>query len=249
MILNIVDENWASGSGSVTPSTEDKNPSHVVLSPNLTTCHSSFSHMHRPVYCCPPKRESEEPIIDFQFPDPTKQPIRVRKPAHLVDKVFIAKYNKAITIMKSLPYDDPRSFMHQANIHCLFCTGSYNQQHSNSLFKIHRSWLFFPWHRMMIYFHERILGSLIEDDTFALPFWNWDSPEGMVIPDMFLNGSFVDIERDISHLPPKVVNDDYDEEEKLGLGPEDQKAYNVALMYNQMISGAKKIRTFHGLSL
>ncbi|KAI3943346.1 hypothetical protein MKW92_053747 [Papaver armeniacum] len=133
----------------------------------------------------------------------------------------------------------------QADIHCIFCTGAYNQQHSNSLMKIHRSWMFFPWHRMMIYFHERILGSLIGDDTFALPFWNWDSPEGMHVPDMFLNGSFVDTERDSSHLPPQVVDVNFDEQER-GLGHEEQKAYNVGFMYTQMISAAKNPELFMG---
>ncbi|KAI3845510.1 hypothetical protein MKW92_033146 [Papaver armeniacum] len=195
MILRIIDESWFHGNSHVVINTEDKKPSHVVLSPNLTTCHPSFSDDNKPVYCCPPKRESEEPFIDFQFPDPSIQPIRVRRPAHIMDKDkdFVAKYNNAISIMKSLPYDDPRSF---------------------------RSWMFFPWHRMMIYFHERILG------------------KGMHVPDMFLNGSFVDTERDSSHLPPQVVDVNFDEQER-GLGHEEQKAYNVGFMYTQMISAAK----------
>ncbi|KAI3877071.1 hypothetical protein MKW92_025822, partial [Papaver armeniacum] len=167
---------------------EIKPKHHVILTPNLSTCHKSLSDAGRPVYCCPPKHESLEPIIDFKFPN--------------ISEPF--KYNKAITIMKSLPYDDPRNFMRQANIHCIYCTGAYNQQNSNSLLKIHRSWMFFPWHRMMIYFHERILGSLIGDETFALPFWNWDSPEGMFIPDMYMYGSMVDTQRDTSHLPPVI---------------------------------------------
>ncbi|TVU16157.1 hypothetical protein EJB05_39708, partial [Eragrostis curvula] len=33
-----------------------------------------------------------------------------------------------------------------------------------------------------LYFHERILDKLTDDDTFALPFWNWDSPGGMTLP-------------------------------------------------------------------
>ncbi|KAI3971792.1 hypothetical protein MKW92_027931, partial [Papaver armeniacum] len=216
-------------------------PKRVVLSPNLTTCHQSLSDADQPVYCCPPKSETLEPIVDFQFPD-TSKPMKVRKPAHLVDAEYIAKYNKAIEIMKSLPYEDPRNYIRQANMHCLYCTGSYNQQHSNSLLKIHRTWLFFPWHRMVLYFHERILGSLIGDENFALPFWNWDSPDGMFIPDMYLNGSMAD---ESSHLPPQVADINYDYVES-GLGTSDQISANVALMYNQMVSGAKKAELFMG---
>ncbi|RZC79464.1 hypothetical protein C5167_003816 [Papaver somniferum] len=242
-ILGFFDETWVAMEDA-NAINEEIRPKHVILTPNLTTCHKSLSDADRPVYCCPPKRESLEPIIDFKFPD-ISEPIRVRKPAHMVDADYIAKYNKAIAIMKSLPYDDPRSYMRQANMHCIYCTGAYNQQNSNSLLKIHRSWMFFPWHRMMIYFHERILGSLIGDENFALPFWNWDSPEGMFIPDMYLNGSMVDTQRDSSHLPPQVADINYDYFER-GLGPEDQISTNVAFMYNQMVSGAKKTELFMG---
>ncbi|KAF8405245.1 hypothetical protein HHK36_010146 [Tetracentron sinense] len=236
IFLSVVEEGWSSGSNADFVG--------VVLSPNLTTCHKSLSDADRPVYCCPPKRDSEEPFIDFQFPDPSS-PLRLRRPAHLVDADYIAKYNKALSIMKSLPYDDPRNHMRQANMHCIYCTGAYNQQHSNSLLKIHRSWLFFPWHRMMLYFHERIIGSLIGDDTFALPFWNWDAPDGMKIPNMYMNGSFVDKDRENSHLPPQVADINFDYVES-GLEPEDQIATNIALMYHQMVSGAKKTELFMG---
>ncbi|KAI3969881.1 hypothetical protein MKX01_038349 [Papaver californicum] len=242
-ILGFFDETWLTMEESKAINEEIK-PKHVILTPNLTTCHKSLSDADRPVYCCPPKRESLEPIIDFKFPD-ISEPIKVRKPAHMVDADYIAKYNKAIAIMKSLPYDDPRSYMRQANMHCIYCTGAYNQQNSNSLLKIHRSWMFFPWHRMMIYFHERILGSLIGDENFALPFWNWDSPEGMFIPGMYLNGSMIDTQRDSSHLPPQVADINYDYFER-GLGPEDQISTNIAFMYNQMVSGAKKTELFMG---
>ncbi|KAJ4827432.1 hypothetical protein Tsubulata_011085 [Turnera subulata] len=215
------------------------------VSPNLTTCHQSSSPSGFRIYCCPPRSESDEAIIEFQFPDPSSSPLRIRRAAHLVDHNYLTKYNKALSIMKSLPYTDPRSFTRQANLHCLYCTGSYNQKYSNSEFSIHRSWLFFPWHRMMLYFHERILGNLIGDDTFALPFWSWDIPEGMVIPEMYMNASLFHGERDFSHFPPNVVDLDYRNKES-GLSPEDQIRTNLALMYRQMVSGAKTMELFMG---
>ncbi|KAF9621060.1 hypothetical protein IFM89_016084 [Coptis chinensis] len=243
MIISIVTSSWPSSSNEVTTEPNNK-PGHVLLSPNLSTCHGSLTDEGRPIYCCPPKRESDEPFIDFQFPDNTSL-VRIRRPAQKVDKEYIAKYNRALSIMKSLPYDDPRSFWRQADVHCVFCSGAYNQLHSNHLLKIHRSWLFFPWHRMMLYFHERILGSLIGDDTFALPFWNWDNPKGMLIPDMYLNGSFYDSQRESAHLPPQVADINFDYVER-GLGPEDQIEANIAFMYHQMVSGAKKTELFMG---
>ncbi|KAI3959027.1 hypothetical protein MKX01_023703 [Papaver californicum] len=185
MILHIIDESWFYGNGHVVVNIKDMKPSHVVLSPNLTTCHPSFTDEHKQIKCCPPKHEFEEPFICY-FPDPLTQPIRVRRPTHVMDKDadFVAKYNKAIAIMKSLMM--------------ILVTSSYNQQYSYTLMNVHMSWMFFPWHRMMI-----------------------------------------------SHLPPQVVDGNYQGKER-GLGWEKQKAYNVALMYTQMISAAKKPELFMG---
>lgn len=223
----------------------------LTVSPNLTTCHLSFPRPDLSIYCCPPKPESEEPFIDFQFPPPSA-PLRLRRPAHLLTDDYIQKYRKAVSIMNSLPYDDPRSFRRQADLHCIYCTGAYKQQNSDVPLEVHRSWLFFPWHRMMLYFHERILGDLIGDDSFALHFWNWDNPAGMVIPEMYLEGSLFDHEREISHLPPEMVELNYDlfaEKEWGGETDKEEKIkMNLAFMYNQMVSGAKTTELFMGCS-
>ncbi|GMJ00328.1 hypothetical protein HRI_003702000 [Hibiscus trionum] len=216
-----------------------------ALGPNITSCHPSYGRKDLLVHCCPPGFQTPVPFVDFQFPDP-QSPLRVRRPAHVVDGDYIAKYNKALSIMKSLPHDDPRSFSRQANLHCLFCTGAYDQQSHNAPLSIHRTWLFFPWHRMMIYFHERIIGSLIGDETFALPYWAWDIPEGMVIPDMYTNksSSFFHTERDASHRPPKIADLNYVSD--TNLSREDQLDINLSFMYNQMVSGARKTELFMG---
>lgn len=234
---------WAWGNHEL--NTEDMKGGIKAVGPNLTSCHSSYGRTDLLVYCCPPGFESSEPFVDFQFPDP-KSPLRVRRPGHLVDDNYVAKYNKALSIMKSLPYNDPRSFARQANLHCLFCTGAYDQYNSKAPLSIHRTWLFFPWHRMVIYFHERIIGSLIGDDTFALPYWAWDIPEGMVIPDLYTNMSlsFFHPQRDFSHFPPHVADLNYVSE--TNLSAREQLETNLAFMYNQMISGAKKTELFMG---
>ncbi|XP_068643026.1 polyphenol oxidase I, chloroplastic-like [Aristolochia californica] len=217
---------------------------HAPLAADLSTCHRSLTDADVPVYCCPPNRESDEPVVDFQFPSPS-EPKRIRRPAHLVDEDYIAKYEKAIKIMKKFPYEDPLNFMRQADMHCIYCTGAYNQLNSSYFYKIHRSWLFFPWHRIHIYFHERIVQKLIGDDNFALPYWNWDHPAGMVIPSFYTSGAYVDKDRDRLHDPPEIVDDSFDYVEK-GLGPEEQIASNLAFMYTQMVSGAKKTELFMG---
>ncbi|KAH1055296.1 hypothetical protein J1N35_033361 [Gossypium stocksii] len=85
--------------------------------------------------------------------------------------------------MKALPVDDPRNFMQQANIHCAYCNGAYGQVgFPDQKLEVHYWWLFFPFHRMYLYFFERILGKLIGDPDFTMPFWNWDSPCRMTMP-------------------------------------------------------------------
>ncbi|TYI37699.1 hypothetical protein ES332_A03G231300v1 [Gossypium tomentosum] len=220
----------------------------LAIGPNLTACHSSYGRPDLLVYCCPPGFQNPVPFTDFKFPDPS--PVRVRRPAHLLNESFIAKYNKALSIMKSLPYDDPRSFHRQANLHCQFCTGAYEMLNSSgSELNIHRTWMFFPWHRMMIYFHERILGSLIGDDTFALPFWAWDIPDGMTIPDFYVDKSspFFHSQRDFSHFPPRVADLDYSPDDNdPRFDRKEQTETNLAFMYNRMVSGAKKTELFMG---
>ncbi|CAI0421486.1 unnamed protein product [Linum tenue] len=131
------------------------------------------------IECCPPAMAGRE-SKPFQFPSPS-EPKRIRRPAHLAsqDKEYVEKYKLAMKRMKCLPPEDPRSFFQQAKVHCAYCNGSYVQSsHTNLGLQIHFSWLFLPFHRMYLHFYERILGSLIQDPTFALPFWNWDHEDG-----------------------------------------------------------------------
>ncbi|CAK9151778.1 unnamed protein product [Ilex paraguariensis] len=185
--------------------------------------------------CCPPKAEK---IVDYKLP--RSQPKRVRPAAHLVSKEYIAKFSKAIELMKALPEDDPRNFTQQANVHCAYCNGAYEQVGFPDLeLQIHNSWLFFPFHRWYLYFYERILGKLIGDPTFALPFWNWDTPAGMTMPALLVdpNSSLYDQYRNAGHLPPTIID--------LGYNGKDtdttdiQKVINnLTIMYRQMITNS-----------
>ncbi|KAL7242516.1 hypothetical protein ACSBR1_014984 [Camellia fascicularis] len=123
----------------------------------------------KPTNCCPPKTNK---IIEIKLP-PSSNILRVRPAAHLADEKYIAKFSKALQLMKSLPDDDPRSFKQQSNIHCAYCEGVYHQVgFPSSELQVHNSWLFFPFHRFYLYFFEKILGTLLDDPAFAIPFWN-----------------------------------------------------------------------------
>lgn len=195
--------------------------------------------------CCPPVPSTK--ILDFKRP-PSNAPLRVRPAAHLADKDYIAKYSKAIELMKALPEDDPRSFMQQADIHCAYCNGAYDQVGFPNLdIQVHNSWLFFPFHRYYLYFYEKILGKLIDDPTFALPFWNWDSPGGMQLPAMYAdpNSPLYDNLRNKNHQPPTLLDLDWSGTDT-PTSNQEQLSSNLTIMYRQMVSNGKTPRLFFG---
>ncbi|KAH6754880.1 hypothetical protein C2S53_019616 [Perilla frutescens var. hirtella] len=147
--------------------------------------------------------------------------------------------------MRGLPHDDPRSFRQQANVHCAYCEYAYDQVGFHDLeLQIHRSWLFFPFHRYYLYFYERILGKLIDDPNFALPFWNWDSPAGMEMPSIYMdpNSTLYDPLRDQAHLPPAIIDMNFNGKDSHTPDAET----NLKIMHRQMVSCAKTPGLFFG---
>jgi polyphenol oxidase len=90
----------------------------------------------------------------------------------------LKKAYKALRDLTARDPNDPRGWLRQANVHCWYCGGPTGTQ----LPEIHGGWYFFPWHRAYLYFHELILGSLINDPTFALPYWDWDNDTRRRVP-------------------------------------------------------------------
>ncbi|KAK9267841.1 hypothetical protein L1049_010277 [Liquidambar formosana] len=216
-----------------------------ISAPDLTKCGSAeLPAGAKPTNCCPPPSTK---IINFKPPYQNSPP-RVRPAAHLASDEYIAKYNKAIGLMKALPDDDPRSFKQQANVHCAYCDGAYHQAgFPEQELQVHNSWLFFPFHRYYLYFYERILGKLIDDPTFALPFWNWDSPAGMKMPTMFADpkSPLYNKLRNADHQPPTLLDLDYNGVDPTGTSQE-QLSSNLSIMYRQMVSNGKTAKLFLG---
>ncbi|KAJ4977363.1 hypothetical protein NE237_002469 [Protea cynaroides] len=186
-----------------------------------------------PINCCPPV---DLTIDDYKLP-PTPNELRVRPAAQCVTDDYLAKYNKAVSLMKTIPDDDPRSFMKQANVHCSYCEGAFHQiDHKDLIIQVHSSWLFFPFHRWFLYFYERILGKLIDDPTFALPFWNYDSSPGMQIPAIFTdkNSSIYNKLRNPNHQPPTVMDLNWSGTDSTTQNNEDLIAANLNTMYRHV---------------
>ncbi|KAK6157446.1 hypothetical protein DH2020_011694 [Rehmannia glutinosa] len=195
------------------------------------------------VNCCPPPSEN---IVDFKLPPVHR--MRVRPAAHKVTKEYLAKFEEAIRRMKALDKDDPtdpRGFMQQANIHCAYCNGAHDQVGFKDLdIQVHNSWLFFPFHRWYLYFYEKILGKLIDDPTFVLPFWNWDNPKGMQMPRIFDNprSPLFNTNRNQDNRPPAMIDLGFS-----GATEDLQKVVNnLSSMYSEMIRSVNSTIDFMG---
>ncbi|KAJ0801521.1 putative catechol oxidase [Helianthus annuus] len=144
----------------------------------------------------------------------------------------------------------------QGKIHCAYCNGAYHQQLSENQkveVKVHFSSIFYPFHRWYLYFYERILGKLINDPSFALPYWNWDNPMGMMLPAMFeapgpdndlRTNPLFDPYRNVSHAAPAIVDLQFDDKER-GHPCVDQVSINLCSLHTQMVR-TKRTDDFFG---
>jgi polyphenol oxidase len=135
-----------------------------------------------PVDCAPPGVEGKTAVA-FR-PNP-QLPIRMRKSAFDLSKAEVDRLKAAYAALRKLTSQhskDPRGWLQQGHVHCWYCGGGSNGGGGE---EIHGSWLFFPWHRAFLYFHERILCKLLNDDTLALPYWDWDSQGRQTFPAIY----------------------------------------------------------------
>jgi tyrosinase len=91
---------------------------------------------------------------------------------------IITAYAGAVASMKAKPANDPTSWSFQAAIHGTYASSplpGWNQCK-------HGSWFFLSWHRMFVYFFERIVRAQViangGPSTWALPYWNYDGGSG-----------------------------------------------------------------------
>lgn len=224
-----------------------------VPPPNLLDCAPIQARDDLLVDCCLPTGVK---IKEFQFPD-ANEPVRVRKNAASLDEETIEKINQAYLKMRALPANDPRSMNVQQNIHCGYCTEVFLQQNSTKKLEIHRNWLLLPFHRWYVYFHERILASLIDDPTFAIPYWNWDNqssihhPSPNAIPEwMYTKPGLYDENRDPDHAPPALADlhwgPFFGDEVPPGTTDAELRNLNNAFLYEAIVSGGTLPDLFMG---
>lgn len=93
----------------------------------------------------------------------------------------IVSYRKAIAAMKALPAGNPRSWAYQAAIHGSTVSPALTAWNTCE----HNTYFFWSWHRMYLYWFERIIRKLSGNSCWALPYWNWSSPSQRQLPPIF----------------------------------------------------------------
>jgi Common central domain of tyrosinase/Polyphenol oxidase middle domain len=105
------------------------------------------------------------------FKPNTALAIVVRKNVYSLTAAEITTLKTGIAAMKALPTTNPTSWTYQAAIHGT--TLSNNLPSWNSC--QHGTQFFLSWHRMYLYYFERILRSKSGNPNFALPYWNYQT--------------------------------------------------------------------------
>ncbi|MFL6845944.1 MAG: tyrosinase family protein [Allosphingosinicella sp.] len=90
-------------------------------------------------------------------------------------------YRRAIQAMRALPNDNPCSWYYQAAIHGTTDPAnlpSWNTCHTDPTF-------FWAWHRMYLYFFERIVRKQSGMYDWAIPYWDWTNAAERALPAPF----------------------------------------------------------------
>jgi len=97
--------------------------------------------------------------------------VMVRKNINSFTPAQITALKTGITAMKALPSTNKTSWQYQAAIHGTLLAGTQPSWNSCE----HGTQFFLSWHRMYLYFFERILRSKSGDPTLTLPYWDYQT--------------------------------------------------------------------------
>lgn len=95
---------------------------------------------------------------------------------------ILNSYRTAIAAMRALPAINPLSWDYQAAIHGTMATTNPQQAWNTCE---HYTDFFWSWHRMYLYWFERIIRKMSGDNNWALPYWNWTLTTERTLPAPF----------------------------------------------------------------
>ena len=98
----------------------------------------------------------------------------------------ILAYAQAVSVMKGRPASDATSWLYQANIHGTNApVGGWPPGAPWST--CDHGFHFLSWHRMYLFFFERIVRAASGDPNFALPYWDYAPAANRMLPPPFRN--------------------------------------------------------------
>lgn len=97
----------------------------------------------------------------------------VRKNVDVLTQAEINAIKVGILKMRALPYTNPTSYLYQSAIHGTLLTD--NLPSWNMCHRPGEGTFFFAWHRMYVYFFERILRAKSGRANLTLPYWNYQT--------------------------------------------------------------------------
>ncbi len=109
----------------------------------------------------------------------------VRQSIAALTPAQVASLQHGIQVMMSRSVTDPTSYAFQANIHGTYSDPTTPEETSSWNNCEHGSYHFLSWHRMYLYFFDRILRAASGDPNLVLPYWNWTDPAQRTLPAAF----------------------------------------------------------------
>jgi outer membrane protein OmpA-like peptidoglycan-associated protein len=119
---------------------------------------------------------------------------------------MLQKYREAVRLMMAEPAGSPRSWLFQWYTHAVRddrgkpaeinrvygASPSPNRTLANAMWNTcqahhpgNNERFFLPWHRMYVDYFERICRSILRDDSFTLPYWNYSRADQRALPAAF----------------------------------------------------------------
>ena len=117
---------------------------------------------------------------DIKFP--IRRKICTRRNVYSLSPADLASYAAGVAAMKARPATDPTSWLYQAKMHALNSGSAAALQDQCQ----HRQFFFFAWHRMYLYYFERIVRKASGNPNLTVPYWNYtDVAAQAALPDAF----------------------------------------------------------------
>ena len=176
--------------------------SEAPIGPQVTFDHNpgGFDPTAPPRVESPHARSVRVVSVPSGKPPPRPRPFPSTLIRHSVEspegQAMLLRYEEAVRRMMALPASNPSSWIFQWYVHAVRSDRT-KANEINAIFGsaaspartlADRMWntcrahfdpsdeaLFLPWHRMYVFYFERICRRILGDDTFTLPYWNYTS--------------------------------------------------------------------------